>query len=282
MEKAGLDPAAAVPSQPDCLDGSRSDNSTGSKESASWQALRQRFGLKQSMGVGISSRRIDPRFLHFLLPCHNGKKEYYYTSSNARLLFYSLSAPLMSSRAPSEIFRADSVGLVVPAPEMHQTRTLGWDAHANGKPLVRIFLMGWVGWGGVGKGVGGGGVGWGEVGWGGVGRGRGWVGWGGDRRGLRMAWTPYIVCSFLWCRWKGKKRGKRMSTGRKWLPWNILQVYNRLKPMTLIRLSPLKSSDVFKSTDVFKPIYNCVTLRSSKQKIQGWVLAQGHGSPRNI
>ena len=34
MEKAGLDPAAAAPSQPDRPDGSRSDHSAGSKESA--------------------------------------------------------------------------------------------------------------------------------------------------------------------------------------------------------------------------------------------------------
>ena len=35
MEKAGIDPATAAPSQPDRLDGSRSDHSAGSKESAS-------------------------------------------------------------------------------------------------------------------------------------------------------------------------------------------------------------------------------------------------------
>ena len=37
VEKAGIDPAAAAPSQPDRyrLDGSRSDHSDGSKESAS-------------------------------------------------------------------------------------------------------------------------------------------------------------------------------------------------------------------------------------------------------
>ena len=52
MEKAGLDPATAAPSKPDRLDGSRSDHSAGSKELASWRALRQRFGLTQSTGVG--------------------------------------------------------------------------------------------------------------------------------------------------------------------------------------------------------------------------------------
>ena len=35
VEKAGIDPAAAAPSQPDRLDGSCSDHSAGSKESAS-------------------------------------------------------------------------------------------------------------------------------------------------------------------------------------------------------------------------------------------------------
>ena len=36
MEKAGLDPAAAAPSQPDLLDVSHSDHSAGLKELASW------------------------------------------------------------------------------------------------------------------------------------------------------------------------------------------------------------------------------------------------------
>ena len=51
VEKAGIDPVAAAPSQPNRLDGSRSDHSAGSKESASWWVLRQRFGLTRSKGV---------------------------------------------------------------------------------------------------------------------------------------------------------------------------------------------------------------------------------------
>ena len=52
MEKAGIDPAAAASNQVDRLDGSRSDHSAGSKESASLRALRQRFGLTRSTRVG--------------------------------------------------------------------------------------------------------------------------------------------------------------------------------------------------------------------------------------
>ena len=54
VEKAGIDLAAAAPSQPDRLDGSRSDHSAGSKELASnsWRALRQRFGLIDTLNGG--------------------------------------------------------------------------------------------------------------------------------------------------------------------------------------------------------------------------------------
>ena len=61
VEKAGLDPAAAAPSQPDRLDGSRSDHSAGSKESASWRALRQWFGLTRSTGLGKPNRCLKAR-----------------------------------------------------------------------------------------------------------------------------------------------------------------------------------------------------------------------------
>ena len=56
MEKAGIDPAAAAPSQPDRLEVSRSDHLGGSKESASRRALRQRFGLTRSTGVGMREK----------------------------------------------------------------------------------------------------------------------------------------------------------------------------------------------------------------------------------
>ena len=52
MTRAGIEPTAAAPCQPTRLDGSRSDHSAASKETASWRALRQRFGLTRSMGVG--------------------------------------------------------------------------------------------------------------------------------------------------------------------------------------------------------------------------------------
>ena len=55
VEKAGT--KAAAPSQPDCLDSSRSDHSAGSKESASWQMLRQRFELTRSMGFGRGRKK---------------------------------------------------------------------------------------------------------------------------------------------------------------------------------------------------------------------------------
>ena len=49
VEKASLDSAAAAaPSQPDRLDGSRSDHLVGSKESASWRALRREKSWEKS------------------------------------------------------------------------------------------------------------------------------------------------------------------------------------------------------------------------------------------
>ena len=52
VTRAGIKPTAAAPSQLARQDVSRSDHSAGSKESASWRALRQQFGLTRSMGVG--------------------------------------------------------------------------------------------------------------------------------------------------------------------------------------------------------------------------------------
>ena len=52
MVRVGIQPTAAAPSQPARQDVSCSDHSGGSKESASWRALKQRFGLTQSMGYG--------------------------------------------------------------------------------------------------------------------------------------------------------------------------------------------------------------------------------------
>ena len=51
VARAGIEPTAAAPSQPTRLDVSRSDHSAASKETASWRALRQRFGLTRSMGL---------------------------------------------------------------------------------------------------------------------------------------------------------------------------------------------------------------------------------------
>ena len=47
-----MEPTAAAPSQPTRLDVSRSDHPAASKETAPCRALRQRFGLTRSMGVG--------------------------------------------------------------------------------------------------------------------------------------------------------------------------------------------------------------------------------------
>ena len=61
--RAGIEPTAAAPSQPDCPGVSRSDHSAGSKESASWRALEPRsvwhlFGFSSlpSTSEFISSR----------------------------------------------------------------------------------------------------------------------------------------------------------------------------------------------------------------------------------
>ena len=69
MEKAGIDPATAAPSQPDRLDGSRSDHSAGSKASASWRALRQRFGLTRSTGIGKRERLLLSSFHSSVSAC---------------------------------------------------------------------------------------------------------------------------------------------------------------------------------------------------------------------
>ena len=50
--RAGIEPTAAAPSQPDCPGVSRSDHSAGSKESASWRALRLRSDWQGRLGVG--------------------------------------------------------------------------------------------------------------------------------------------------------------------------------------------------------------------------------------
>ena len=50
--RAGIEPTAAAPSQPDCPGVSRSDHSAGSKESASWRALRLRSDWYGRLGVG--------------------------------------------------------------------------------------------------------------------------------------------------------------------------------------------------------------------------------------
>ena len=65
MEKAGIDPAAAAPSQPDRLDDSRSDHLAGSKESDSWRALRQRFKLTRSTWVGPVRPGCSPTLVSF-------------------------------------------------------------------------------------------------------------------------------------------------------------------------------------------------------------------------
>ena len=50
--RAGIEPTAAAPSQPDCPGVSRSDHSAGSKESASWRALELRSDWHGRLGVG--------------------------------------------------------------------------------------------------------------------------------------------------------------------------------------------------------------------------------------
>ena len=86
VTRAGIEPTAAAPSQPTRPDVSRSDHSAASKETASWRALRQRFGLTRSRSRFFWSgrvvwatniwagglarrcrRRFDPRSCHFLL-----------------------------------------------------------------------------------------------------------------------------------------------------------------------------------------------------------------------
>ena len=54
VARAGIEPTAAAPSQPTRLDVSRSDHSAASKETASWRALRQWFGLTRSTPGGWS------------------------------------------------------------------------------------------------------------------------------------------------------------------------------------------------------------------------------------
>ena len=50
--RAGIEPTAAAPSQPDCPGVSRSDHSAGSKESASWRALGLRSDWHGQLGLG--------------------------------------------------------------------------------------------------------------------------------------------------------------------------------------------------------------------------------------
>ena len=50
--RAGIEPTAAAPSQPDCPGVSCSDHSAGSKESASWRALELRSDWHGRLGVG--------------------------------------------------------------------------------------------------------------------------------------------------------------------------------------------------------------------------------------
>ena len=50
--RAGIEPTAAAPSQPDCPGVGRSDHSAGSKESASWPALGLRSDWHGRLGIG--------------------------------------------------------------------------------------------------------------------------------------------------------------------------------------------------------------------------------------
>ena len=55
--RARFETTATAPSHPARQDVSRSDHSAGSKESASWWSLRQRFGLTRSVGVGKGRKK---------------------------------------------------------------------------------------------------------------------------------------------------------------------------------------------------------------------------------
>ena len=50
--RAGIEPTAAAPTQPNCPGVSRSDHSAGSKEVASWRALELRSDWHGRLGVG--------------------------------------------------------------------------------------------------------------------------------------------------------------------------------------------------------------------------------------
>ena len=50
--RAGIEPTAATPTQPDCPRVSRLDHSAGSKDSASWRVLELRSDWNGRLGVG--------------------------------------------------------------------------------------------------------------------------------------------------------------------------------------------------------------------------------------